>query len=187
MRHLLEQARLQHLLKNRNGYLVLAFGSMILNIILSSFMFFMVGRERIVIVPPEIQKSFWVTSGRVSPEYLSEMVLFLTSLSFNVTPNNAETQHSVLLRYVDSAYYEKLKIKLIEVEDKIKKEHITTSFYPNEVKVDTKKLIAKVSGDLVYTVGDIQIAPAHVTYLFGFSYKQGQLRITSFPEVKNHD
>jgi len=186
MRYLLEQSRLQHLIKNRNGYLVLACGSMILNALLVVFMFFMVGRERIVIVPPEIQKSFWVTSGKVSPEYLSEMVLFLTSLSFNMTPSNAAMQHSVLLRYVDSAYYETLKMKLIDVEDQIKKEHITTSFYPGDIKVDTKKLIAEVSGDLQYTVGDTQLPPTHVTYQIRFSYKQGQLKITSFPEVKSH-
>lgn len=186
MRYLLERSRMQHLIKTRNGYLVLACGSLVLNVLLVGFMFFMVGRERIVIVPPEIQKSFWVTSGRVSPEYLSEMVLFLTSLSFNMTPSNAAMQHSVLLRYVDPSYYEILKVKLIEVEDQIKKEHITTSFYPNDIKVDTNKLIAEVSGDLQYTVGDTQLAPTHVSYQIKFSYKQGQLKITSFPEVKSH-
>lgn len=186
MRYLLERSRMQHLIKTRNGYLVLACGSLVLNVLLVGFMFFMVGRERVVIVPPEIQKSFWVTSGRVSPEYLSEMVLFLTSLSFNMTPSNAAMQHNILLRYVDPSYYETLKVQLIEVEDQIKKEHITTSFYPNDIKVDTNKLIAEVSGDLQYTVGDTQLAPTHVSYQIKFSYKQGQLKITSFPEVKSH-
>jgi conjugal transfer pilus assembly protein TraE len=186
MRYLLEQSRLQHLIKSRNGYLILAIGSTIINTLLVVFIFFMVGRERIVMVPPEIQKSFWITSGTVSPEYLSEMALFFTSLSFNVSPGSATMQHAILLRYVDPTYYEILKRKLVDVEERIKKEHITTSFYPGEVKVDTKHFIVQVSGDLQYTIGDVQLPLEHVTYQYGFSYKQAQLKITSFPEVKNH-
>lgn len=186
MRYLLEKSRIQNLIKSRNGYLVLACGSITLNILMIIFMFFMVGRERVIIVPPDIQRSFWVTSGKVSPEYLSEMTLFLVSLGFNLTPSNVTLQHTVLLRYVDPDYYNTFKIKLIDVADKVKKEHITASFYPNDVKVDTNKLIAQVSGDLQYTVGDVHLTPEHVTYQFGFNYRQGQLKITSFPEVKNH-
>lgn len=186
MRYLLGKSRLQHLVKNRNGYLALACGSLAVNVLLVIFMFFMVGRERIVIVPPEVPKSFWVTSSKVSPEYLSEMALFFSSLSFNATPSNIVMQHAVLLRYVDSGCYESIKTKLTEVADKVKKEHITTNFYPSSVKVDTKHLVAVLSGDMQYTIGDIQTAPTQVTYQIGFSYRQGQLRITSFPEVKNN-
>lgn len=186
MRYLLEKSRIQNLVKNRNGYLVLACGSVALNLLMIAFMFFMVGRERIIVVPPDIQRSFWLTSGKVSPEYLSEMTLFLVSLGFNVTPSNASMQHAVLLRYVDPNYYSTFKTALTDVAEKIKKEHATTTFYPNDVKVDTNKLIARVSGDLHYTIGDMHLAPKHVTYQFGFSYRQGQLKITSFPEVKSN-
>lgn len=187
MKHLLQKKRLEHLIQYRNGYLALASGSLLINILLVIFLFFMIGRERIVVVPPEINKSFWVTANRVSPEYLSEMVLYLNSLYFNITPSNANIQHSVLLRYVDQSCYEALKIKFIEIEDKIKKEHITMVFYPSESpKVDANKLIARITGDLQYTVGDIQLPPQRVTYQYGFRYTQGRLTLTSFPEVKGH-
>jgi conjugal transfer pilus assembly protein TraE len=187
MKYLLQKSRLQHLIQYRNGYLVLASGSLVLNILLVVFLFFMIGRERIVVVPPEINKAFWLTSNRVSPDYLSEMVLYLNSLSFNLTPANANMQHRVLLRYVDPSYYETVKIKFIEIEDRVKKEHITMAFYPSEPpKVDANKLIARITGDLQYTVGDIQLPPQRVTYQYGFRYTQGRLTLTSFPEVKTH-
>lgn len=186
MKYVLQQSRLQHLLQSRNGYLMLASGSIGLNILLVLFLFCTIGRERIVVVPPEIQKSFWVTSSLVSPEYLSEMVLFLNSLNFNVTPSNAPQQHAVLLRYVDPSQYAAVKMKLLEVDDRLKKEHVSIAFQPSHVKVDTKKLIAEVSGDLQYTVGDIPIAPQHVVYRWGFRYSQGRLLITAFPEVKKN-
>ena len=186
MRYLLQKSRLQHLIQNRNGYLVLASGSLVLNVLLVLFLFSMLGRERTIVVPPEIQKPFWVTSHQVSPEYLSEMLLFLASLSFNVTASNAAMQHSVLLRYVDPSYYETLKLKLFEIEERLKKEHVSTVFYPASVKVDSKKFIGEVSGDLQCSIGDLQLPPRHVTYQFMFSYKNGLLRITSFPEVERH-
>ncbi len=52
--------------------------------------------------------------------------------------------------------------------------------------VDGKKLLARVTGDLYYTVGDIQLAPQRVTYQYGFRYTQGRLTLTSFSEVKAH-
>jgi conjugal transfer pilus assembly protein TraE len=186
MKYLLQKSRLQHLIQHRNGYLTFACGSLLLNILLVMVLFCMIGRERIVVVPPDIQKSFWVTSSRVSPDYLSEMVLFLNSLSFNITPSNASMQHKILLRYVDSTIYSTLKMKLMEIEDHIKKEHITMAFYPRDVKVDTNKLAAIVTGDLQYTVGDIQLLPQQVKYQYGFRYTQGRLTLTSFPEVKKH-
>lgn len=186
MRYLLQQSRLQYLIKNRNGYLILASASLTLNILLVLFLFVMVGRERIVVVPPEIQKSFWLTSNKVSPEYLSEMTLYLTSLSFNMTPSSAAMQHEILLRYVDPSYYPNLKSNLLEVEEKIKKEHITMTFFPRNISVDTKLMIGRVMGDLHYMVGDIQMPSKQVTYQYEFSYNNGQLKIKSFPEVKNH-
>jgi len=187
MRHLLQKSRLQHLIQSRNGYLILAGCSAILNVLLAIFLFFTIGHERIIVVPPEIQKSFWITSNRVSPEYLSEMALFLNSLSFNITPSNANTQHKILLRYVDSSYYEALKIKLIEVEDRLKKGHVTMTFYPSDYpKVDLNKLIVRITGDLHYNVGDIQIPPKRVIYEYKFHYTHGHLTLISYPEVKNN-
>lgn len=187
MKYLLQKNRIQHLIQYRNGYLTLASGSIVLNVLLVVLLFCMIGRERVVIVPPEIKKSFWLTSNHVSPEYLSEMALYLNGLSFNLTPSNASIQHHLLLRYVDPSYYEKLKTKFIEIEDKVKKEHITMAFYPSSPpQVDANKLIAQITGDLQYTVGDIHLPPKRVTYQYGFRYSQGQLMLTSFPEVKTH-
>jgi conjugal transfer pilus assembly protein TraE len=147
----------------------------------------MLGRDRIVLVPPEIQKSFWVTSTQVSDEYLSEMTLFINAINFNITPSNARMQQAVLLRYIDSAYYNDIKTKLHETAEKFKKDNVSITFYPASVKVDTKKLIGQISGDIQYTIGDIQSPLKRVLYEWKFSYKQGQLRVVSFPEVKNHE
>src|SRR4051812_33799533 len=118
MKYLLHHSRLQHLIQHRNGYLVLASGSILLNIILAIAFIMLSNNERIVMVPPSINKSFWVTANQVSPEYLSEMSLFFASLRFNITPSNAIMQREQLLRYVHPSLYESLKIELVAEADR---------------------------------------------------------------------
>jgi conjugal transfer pilus assembly protein TraE len=114
------------------------------------------------------------------------MGLFFANLRLNVTPSNAAMQRDILLRYVNPNHYESLKTDLILEAEHLKKEHITTAFYPVDVKVDEKKLLVKIPGDLQSTIGDAQLSPRRVIYQMAFSYHSGRLLINSFEEVKEH-
>lgn len=72
--------------------LVLLVGSTLVNLILATFAVRVSGRERIVVVPPSVHKTFWVEADRVSPEYLEEMGYFLMQLILNVTPQSVDHQ-----------------------------------------------------------------------------------------------
>jgi hypothetical protein len=95
-------------------------------------------------------------------------------------------QHELFLRYVDSPFYEKFKTELITQEDRLKKEHMTMSFQLSNVKVDTKKFIAQISGDVAYMVGNTPMPTKHLTYAITFNYHLGQLKVKSFEEVVDH-
>ena len=137
-------------------------------------------------MPPVIERPSWVTSYQVSPEYLSGMSLFLANLLLNVTPSNATMQHDLFLRYVDSPFYDRFKTELITQEDRLKKEHMTMSFQLSNVKVDTTKFIARISGDVAYMVGNTAMPTKHLTYAITFNYQLGQLKVKSFEEVVDH-
>ena len=186
MKHFLQQARMQHLIQYRNGYLILAFISLILNILLVLAIFRLIGHERIVIVPPTINKSFWVTSNQVSPEYLSEMSLFFINLRLNVTASNVASQGELLLRYVAPSNYNAIKTDLLTEAENLKKNHITTAFFPINVDVDTKKLLARVTGDIQSTVGDSRVPSQHVAYQINYTYSNGRLFVASLEEVTPH-
>ncbi len=49
-------------------------------------MFNMVGRERIVLTPPTIDKTFWVAKDKVSASYLEQMGAFMAYLTLDVVP-----------------------------------------------------------------------------------------------------
>ena len=186
MKYLLQKSRLQHLIQHRNGYLALASGSLLLNILLVITILVVSGHERIVMVPPTIDKSFWVTADHVSPEYLSEMSLFFADLRLNVTPSNAAMQRDVLLRYVNSGNYAALKSELLSESEHLTKSHLSTAFYPADIQVDAKKLISRITGDLQSKVGDSDLPVQHVLYEIHFSYHAGRLFVQSFEEIKHN-
>ncbi|MCE3237366.1 MAG: hypothetical protein K0R24_347 [Gammaproteobacteria bacterium] len=186
MKHLLQKTRIQYLIQHRNGYLALASGLLVLNILLSLIFFFILGHERIFLVPPTLEKSFWVSEKSVSPVYLSEMSLFFANLRFNITPSNAAMQRDLLLRYVDPSLYESLKKELISEEKRIMNGDILTAFYPVDVKVNTTQLVAQVVGDMQSRVGNIVLPAQRVTYQISFTYHAGRLLVKSFEEVKTN-
>lgn len=184
MKYLLQQSRLQYLLNNRNGYLLLAFCSMLLNIFLAFVILCTIGNERIILIPPNIQKSFWVTNSQVSADYLTEMSLFFANLRLNITPANALLQHDLLLRYVGSEYYNDLKLNLGEERDILKKDHITTAFFPSDIAVDLKHLKTKIKGNIYQTIGETHLPAQAKIYELSFNYKNSKLSVGSFTEVK---
>lgn len=186
MKKQLYVSRLRQAIQHRNGYLILASASILLNMLLVAYQFRMMSYERIVLVPPEISKSFWVDGHHVSPEYLSEMAHFFVNLRLTASPGNIGAQHRTLLRYVDSASYSDIRSQLQLEAERIKSFGITTSFYTNNVTVANDQWLTRVSGDLHTTIGNELQPVQHITYQIAFSYDAGRLLVKSFEEIK-HD
>lgn len=177
--------KIEKILSQRNGYMMLSIAAMFICLMQSILMFFMLDRERIIVVPPNIEKSFWVTSSGVSSEYLSEMTRFFVMLRLNVTPESSAAQRDILLRYTDPSAYGELKSLLVQEADKMQDQHISLAFYPTkDIQTNTKKLKAIIEGDLKSYVGEAPLPAKHVKYLVSYRYHSGKLFITSFEEVK---
>ncbi len=183
------KSRLQNLIAQRNGYLVLAAALALISLILVICVCRMINRERIVIVPPVIQQGFWVNSQTVSPEYLSQISSFLVQLRLNMTPSSAEYQREMLLRYTDPAYYGQLKNELVEEADHLAQTHTSLIFYPVDISVDVSHLTAQISGDFSATVSNMPLPVQRLSYRLSFRYAQGRLWLQSFQEItdKTHE
>ena len=66
----------RNMLLGLNGILLL------LLVIMSLCLFFK--REKIIVLPPEVRREFWVEGNRFSPEYLEEMAAYFLHLSLDV-------------------------------------------------------------------------------------------------------
>jgi conjugal transfer pilus assembly protein TraE len=187
MRFSIARSQLEKIFAQRNGYMMLALGSMFICLMQIIIIFFLIGREKIILVPPNIEKSFWVSAQHISPEYLSEMTTFFANLRLNITSESASIQREILLRYTDPTYYGSLKTQLVQEADKINDQHISMAFFPTaDVKVNTNKLQSIIEGDLKSYVGETALPTKHVRYLTTYRYNSGRLFIKSFEEVK-HD
>lgn len=176
--------QLEKIFAQRNGYMMLAIGSTMVCLLQTLLIFFLVGRERIVVIPPGTEKSFWVSASQVSPEYLSEMTTFFANLRLNVTPDNTTMQRDIFLRYTDPAYYNILKSQLIHEADNVADQHASFAFYPVNIKVDSKHFKAMIEGDLKSFVGDAALPTKRMKYIVSYRYDAGRLLVKSFEEVK---
>jgi conjugal transfer pilus assembly protein TraE len=181
------QSEIKKMIEQRNGYLVLSTGLLLLCLLLAGIDMCLLSHEKVVIIPPSIEKSFWVSAQRVSPEYLSEMTVFFTNLRFNMTPESAASQRDTLLRYTDPTFYNALKTQLIQEADRITEQHITMAFFPVNIKVDSSHFKAVIEGDIKAFIGDTVLPTQRVKYVLTYRYDAGRLLVNSFAVVKVED
>lgn len=176
-------SRLGDLLHQRNLLLSLVAALLVINFTQALFTFFR--NERIVVVPPDIRREFWLEKNKVSASYLEEMGLFFANLILESSPESAAYKRDIILRHTTSEGYGPLKIQLLEDEERLKKEHVTTSFQANSIRVDSHKLVVELGGDLLRFVGEKRISQSRDTYQFQFDYRHGRPLIKSFKLIKS--
>lgn len=185
MKYSIERSQIEKIFSQRNGYLVLAVGAIVVCLLQLIIIVMLIDREKVIVIPPMAEKSFWVSAQAVSPEYLSEMTTFFANLRLNITPESALIQRETILRYTDPSYYHVLNEKLVEEADKVSDQHISIAFFPVSVKVDAKHLKAIIIGDLSSFVGDTALPMKRVSYLVAYRYDSARLLIKSFEEINN--
>jgi conjugal transfer pilus assembly protein TraE len=178
MKHQLSNSRLGSLVHQRNLFLVLIAALLIITFTQALFTLFR--SERIVVVPPDLKQEVWLEQNTVSSAYLEEMTLVYASLILESSPESAAYKRDIILRHTSPESYGALKRRLVEDEQRLKREHVTTSFQPNGIKVDSSLLTVEVTGDLLRFVGEKRISQSRDTYQFQFEYKAGRLSIKAF-------
>jgi conjugal transfer pilus assembly protein TraE len=167
--------------------LVLLVGSTLVNLILATFAVRVSGRERIVVVPPSVHKTFWVETDRVSPEYLEEMGYFLMQLILNVTPQSVDHQAKVLLQYAAPAAFGELRTALLAAAERLKRDGAATVFSAQDVIVDERALKVGIRGQLTTFVSDRRVSDLAKGYAIEFQYSAGRLFLKAFRETSPND
>jgi conjugal transfer pilus assembly protein TraE len=167
--------------------LALLLGSMLTNLVLGAFAFRMSSRERVVVVPPTIHKTFWVEDERVSAEYLEQMGFFLMQLTLNVTPLSIDHQSKVLLQYAAPAAYGELRTALSSAAERLKRDGAATVFSPRDLIVDERSLKVGIRGQLTTFISDRRVSEVAKGYAVEFQYTAGRIFLKSFRETNPND
>ncbi|MEF8731206.1 MAG: type IV conjugative transfer system protein TraE [Candidatus Accumulibacter meliphilus] len=145
------------------------------------------GSERTVLVPPEVQKSFWVSDQKVSGDYLQEMAYWYAGLALNITPHVAEYQKNLFLKYTAPSEYGRLQAEFDARTDFLRKKNASTQFSAQSVMANEPAMIVALAGVLMTWVGDKKASEKQTTYVVGFRYRNGRLHVSEFRETSDRD
>ena len=162
-------------------------GSMLVNIVLAVFAVRLAGRERVVVVPPTIHKTFWVESERVSAEYLEQMGYFLMQLTLNVTPMSVDHQAKLLLQYAAPASFGELRAALAAAGQRLKRDSASTVFSAQDISVDERGLRVGVRGQLTTYISDRRVSDVSKGYAIELQYTSGRVFLKAFRETNPND
>jgi conjugal transfer pilus assembly protein TraE len=146
----------------------------------------LIGAERTVIVPPSIDKSFWVSKDRASREYLEQMAGYVSWLMLDVTPTTVDWKRNVLLNWVAPDQHAAMKTKMDVEADRLRSNNASTSFLIQQLTADEKDQSVLVTGRLRRQINGTDVAePETRSYLAQFQYTGGRVHIQTFKEIAN--
>jgi conjugal transfer pilus assembly protein TraE len=161
--------------------------SMLATLLLAVHTMRQAGRERVVVVPPAIHKTFWVEAERVSPEYLEQMGYFLAQLTLNVTPQSVEHQSRLLLKYAAPASWGDLRTAMAANAERIKRDGASTVFSPQDLQVDERTQRVGLRGLLTTFISDRRVSEVSKGYAIELQYAGGRIFLKTFRETTPND
>ena len=181
MRVIILKNNLVDVIKQRNELLVIMLAMLGIIILLSIALASGFGRdERVIIIPPNMHAVGYVDKNGVSDSYLSDMTRYYALMFLDVTPSDAASETSELLRYAAPESYGALKDQLLAQSETLKKHQLSLRFVPNSTEVDSNALVADITGDLHFYVGKAEVNNLRVTYRVHYRLHNGSLLISGF-------
>lgn len=140
---------------------------------------------RVVIVPPQIERAFYVTGSKLSEAGLEQHGAYFAHLLLDVGPETINNQHKLLLQNVHPSIQEKLKEELIKIATTLKKLGVSSRFNIKTIKADVKKQQVIVKGKLCFYQGPAEGNSEERAFLIQFNNQYGKPFIAKLNEVKN--
>ena len=164
--------------RQRNISLVFGVGMLLANVFLSIGVLHKT--ERVILVPPEINKTFWVSNKGIDETYLTEMSLFWSNILLNSVRGAGDFRTKIILDYVDPSFHGDLTKRLIAQEKYMSENDITTSFYPKEVKADVRGKKVILTGVLKNFISGDEMKKEIVSYELSFVNKGFRYLLNGF-------
>ncbi len=172
------------LLHQRNRLMIASLLLCFLSLVLGSLNWVLMAQSRTIVLPAEVNRSFWVSGAALSESYLEQMSQFLVHLLLNVTPSSFASNREHFLSYVAPQHFSALKTHLVAQQLEIERLGMSTIFYAGPFKINAKKGIVEVQGELKIILGNSPLESQKKGYRLQFIQEQGRLWLKSFEELK---
>lgn len=171
-------------MRRRNRSLAMSLGLVAASLILALVIILdLLGSVRTVVVPPSLNKTFWVTRDKASSEYLEQMGSFIAWLILDVTPASIDWKKEMLLAYVEPDQYGALKTRQEVEAERLKRINAATAFSPQQLvsSEDTQSIV--IRGRLRTLVNGMETTNELHAYRIEFSYAGARMHLKAFKEV----
>ena len=148
-------------------------------------MFNMVGRDRVIVTPPAIDKTFWVAKDRVSSSYLEQMGSFIAYLTLDVSPQSIDWKKSMLLQYVSPDVYGVLQTRQDLEADRLRRLNATTQFSVAQLIPNEEAMNVTLKGRLATFINGARTSDIDKEYVAEFEFKGNRVQIRNFKEIGN--
>lgn len=167
----------------KKAFLALLAGSTTINLVLAIALVMADRTHREVMVPPEVNRSFWIEDNKASASYLEQMGLFVLRLALDATPLSADYQSKQMLRYASPEYYGVLEKYLTANAQRMQRDNISTMVAVRGVTVDEAKQHVVFDSMLRTVLGDKTVSEVPKKYEVGFSMRQGRIYLNRIREL----
>jgi len=148
-------------------------------------MFNMVGRDRVIVTPPSIDKTFWVSKDRVSSSYLEQMGSFIAYLTLDVSPQSIDWKKAMLLQYVSPDVYGVLQTRQDLEADRLRRLNATTQFSVAQLLPNEEAMNVTLKGRLATFINGARTSDIDKEYVAEFEFKGNRVQIRNFKEIGN--
>jgi conjugal transfer pilus assembly protein TraE len=141
------------------------------------------GRERTVLVPPVIEKSFWVSHDKVGSSYLEQMAAFMSYLILDVDGTSVDWKRNLLLQYVKPSNQGEFETRQKLEGDRLKALKASTSYAVSGIKPNERDMSVILHGRLATYVNGMRTTEVSKSYQLRFIYSNARIHLTTFEEV----
>lgn len=142
-----------------------------------------VRHQKVILLPPAVDKRIVVHGSSVSPEYIELFSKYALGLFFNYTPEVFDDQIDDLLKLATPRYHSALKRETLTMKDNVKQLAITSVFYPKILRVNEKQQEIRIVGLLIQTAQGQEVERDEKIYRLKYQLINGRFYVDAIEEV----
>lgn len=134
-----------------------------------------IGKQKTIVLPPRVSRSFWVAGNKVSQGYLIQMGDYLSQTILNFTPKDYKEQLGNFMVYVLPSRYKAINTALESQIRSVTALGVSSVFYPTKtlIKGNTIKIIG-----VTHNFKGKKLTGSQETVVLGFRIINGRFYVS---------
>ena len=139
------------------------------------FIGIIIGKQKTIVLPPRVSRSFWVAGNKVSQGYLIQMGNYLSQTVLNFTPKDYKEQLGNFMVYVLPSRYKAINTALESQIKSVTTLGVSSVFYPTKTTIKGNTIT--ITG-VTHSFKGAKLTGSQETVILGFRIVDGRFYIS---------